>query len=116
MEKNMNSDFYKKNLFNSSYFKIIESIYYLYLYKVGDNFADIVCNNLEDYLRQKKIIVSIVTVICGIFAIIYCFLYQVILIKKLINYLSISRCVMKIIPTSVIISTKELEDWIESKY
>jgi hypothetical protein len=54
MEMNMNSDFYKKNLFNSSYFKNIESIYYLYLYKVGDNFADIVCNNLEDYLRQKK--------------------------------------------------------------
>ena len=37
-------------------------------------------------------------------------------VKKLVNYLSVSRCIMKIIPTSVIISTQELETWIENKY
>ena len=116
MEISMGYNFSKINLFNSSYFKSVESIYYRYLYSVGDNFANVVSNNLESYLKHKKIVVSIVITICGIVSIIYSFIYHILLIKKLINYLSISRCVMKIIPTSVIISTKELEDWIESKY
>ena len=48
--------------------------------------------------------------------IIYCFYLMIFFVKKLVNYLSVSRCIMKIIPTSVIISTQELETWIENKY
>ena len=34
-------------------------------------------------------------------------------IQKLIYLLGVSRCILKIIPSSVINSTQELENWIE---
>ena len=36
--------------------------------------------------------------------------------KKIVHLLSVSRCVLTIIPIGVINSTHELENWIESKY
>ena len=41
---------------------------------------------------------------------------RIALIKKLVHHLNVSSCIMKIIPTSVIVNTPELETWIESKY
>ena len=116
MEISINSSFYRKSLYSSTLFNYIEYIYYNYLYQVGDSFTNILYNNLDNYLMNEKIVISIIIIVCGVFTIIYCFLYQIILIKKLMNYLSISRCIMRIIPISIIISTKELEDWIESKF
>jgi hypothetical protein len=37
-------------------------------------------------------------------------------VNKLIHLLSVSRCILKIIPTTVINNTQELENWIENKY
>ena len=73
-------------------------------------------DNLLEYLNQKRsLIISLVcflscTVICLCIYIGFCF------ISKLIYYLSVSRCIMKIIPTTVINNTTELETWIENKY
>ena len=52
----------------------------------------------------------------GIFTIFFCLLFGICFIKKLIHHLSVSRIILKIIPTSVIINTQELESWIENKY
>ena len=42
--------------------------------------------------------------------------FLLITIPKLVYLLSVSRCVLKIIPSSVIINTPELETWIENKF
>ena len=106
----------KLNLFNTSYFRQIEYMFYNYIITVGDNFADVVNNDLNKYLEQKKIFIMSIAIFLGVVTLIYCFVTIIILIKKLVHQLSVSRCIMKIIPTSVIISTQELETWIENKY
>ena len=106
----------KKQLYNSTDFKNIEYIYFNYIYGVSDIFENVTKNDFYSYLEAINHYISISIISIGIVSIIYCIIYWKILSKKLIHYLSISRCVMKIIPTSVIISTQELEDWIESKF
>ena len=76
----------------------------------------VLTKDLDRYLKNKLVFVATIIVIMGILTVIYCLIFGIIFIKKLIHYLSISRCIMKIIPTTVIVNTQELEDWIESKY
>jgi hypothetical protein len=106
----------KYDLFNTSYFNQMEEIFYKYIIPVGDNFAKLVNEDLENYLSEKNIMVLILVCVLGIIVIVYCLIFGIIFINQLIHYLSVSRCVMKIIPTSVIISTQDLENWIENKY
>ena len=104
------------DLFNTSYFNQMEEIFYKYIIPVGDNFANLVNNDLDNYLSEKKVLVILLVFVLGIIMIIYALIFGIIFINQLIHYLSVSRCIMKIIPTSVIISTQDLETWIENKY
>ena len=103
-------------LFNTSYFNQMEEIFYKYIIPVGDNFAKLVKEDLDHYLTENKIMVLILVCILGVIIIIYCLIFGIIFINQLIHYLCVSRCIMKIIPTSVIIATQDLENWIENKY
>ena len=109
-------NYIRYSLFNTSYFNQMEEIFYKYIIPVGDNFAKLVNNDLDNYLSERKIMVLILVCVLGAIMIIYCLIFGIIFINQLIHYLSVSRCIMKIIPTSVIISTQDLENWIENKY
>ena len=115
MNKN-NASYIRYSLFNTLYFNQMEEIFYKYIIPVGDNFAKLVNNDLDNYLSERKIMVLILVCVLGAIMIIYCLIFGIIFINQLIHYLSVSRCIMKIIPTSVIISTQDLENWIENKY
>jgi len=106
----------KRDLFNSSSYSEIEKMFFKYLINVPKSFIIYAANDLYDYLFQKLIIVIILIVIFIVSSIIYCLITRISLIKKIIHNLKVSRCIMKIIPTSIIISTPELETWIENKY
>ena len=106
----------KYKLFSTTYFKQMEEIFYRYIIPVGDNFAKLVKENLDDYLTENKILVMILVFILVVIMIIYSLIFGIIFINQLVHYLSVSRCIMKIIPTTVIIATQELESWIENKY
>ena len=114
--KNESLSHIRYELFNTSYFNQMEEIFYKYIIPVGDNFAKLVNSDLDSYLSERKIMVLILVCVLGAIMIIYCLIFGIIFINQLIHYLSVSRCVMKIIPTSVIISTQDLENWIENKY
>ena len=113
---NNTTGYSKYQLFNTSYFNQMEEIFYKYIIPVGDNFAKLVNDDLDNYLTERKVLVLILVCVLGSIMIVYSLIYGIILINQLIHYLSVSRCVMKIIPTSVIISTQDLENWIENKY
>ena len=115
IEKN-SPGFFKQKLFETTAFQTMEEIFYLYILPVGSVFSGIVTDDLNSYLKFVKSIVIALIVCLEIIMIIYCIYLMIFFVKKLVNYLSVSRCIMKIIPTSVIISTQELETWIESKY
>ena len=107
---------FKQKLFETDHFKTMEEIFYNYILPVGSVFANIVTDDFNSFLKGLKSSIIAFIVCLEIIMIIYCFYLMIFFVKKLVNYLSVSRCIMKIIPTSVIISTQELETWIENKY
>jgi hypothetical protein len=106
----------KLSLFNESNFQNIEYIFYNYIFLVGDFLADIIKNNLDEYLLMKKRILIILVCCLTLVLILYCLVFISVYIPRLVHFLSVSRSVMKIIPTSMIMITPELENWIENKY
>ena len=111
-----NNNYERRNLFNQTNYKDIEKIFFKYIMGVDDTFVNSLLVDLEIFLLQKQLLVIIIMVTFALLVIIYCIVYRIFLIKKLIHYLTVSRCILRIIPTSIILSTPELEGWIENKY
>ena len=111
-----NHSYYKRELFNDPNYGEIEKVFFKYIMPVEKNFVECILEDLQDFLDKNKIIVIIIIFIFGLVGILNCIFNIFFLVKKLIHNLSVSRCIIKIIPTSVIISTPELETWIENKY
>ena len=103
-------------LFNSTNFYLIEYIENKYIFGIQEIFTDLLINEHKKYLEHNEFLVYTVIIFLGFINLVYCSIYGMIVIKKLINYLTISRCIMKIIPISAILNTQELETWIENKY
>ena len=108
--------YYKQELYGTVYFQTMEEIFYLYVLPVGTVFANIVREDFKSFLQFKKSLILSLIICLEVIMFIYCLYLVIFFIKKLVNYISVSRCILKIIPTSVIISTQELETWIENKY
>ena len=114
--KKINISNIKLNLYATDYFQLMEKIYYKYIFPIGKNFAKFIIIDLNDFLNIKKTLIIMSISFQTFLIVIFCIFFGTTLIKSLIHYLSVSRCIMKIIPTSVIINTQELESWIENKY
>ena len=103
-------------LFESDSFKDLEYVFYKYIAPVSNNFADLCIDSLKDYLGVKKqLVVVLIVFFCLIIFGFSCYI-GFFFVSKLVYLLSVSRCILKIIPVSVINNTQELETWIESKY
>jgi hypothetical protein len=103
-------------LFETKFFTQVEEIFYNYIIPVGDYFSSLVKTDLANYLGNKKNMIIILVIVLVVVMILYSLVFGIIFTNQLVHYLSISRCIMKIIPTSVIIATQDLETWIENKY
>jgi hypothetical protein len=103
-------------LYETDSFDLLETIFYKYVIQISDNFSDLCVQNLLSYLNNKKELVIILVIILSTILIGLCIYIEFYFISKLIHLLSVSRCILKIIPTTVINNTPELESWIESKY
>ena len=103
-------------LFSTDTFKELEKIFYKYIVPVSNTFSQICLDSLIKYLKEKKNIVVILTIIFFVMVILLCVYIAFCFVNQLIHLLSVSRCILKIIPTSVINNTQELESWIENKY
>ena len=111
-----NQSYYKKDLFGEESYGEIEKIFFKYVMPVEKNFVNYIIEDLSEFLSENKLIVTFIILIFGAVGILICILSRLFLINQLIHNLSVSRCIIKIIPTSIIINTQELEAWIENKY
>ena len=102
--------------FESSYFNSLEYVFYNYITPLNDNFAVVVQLAMTNYLSSRKIIIIILICIFGLSMLLTSIYIAFIFTDKLIHLLSVSRCILRIIPTNVINNTQELETWIENKY
>lgn len=103
-------------LFETSYFKDLEYVFYNYITPISDNFAEVVSVSLNNYLLEQKAIIIILICVFGFIILLFAGYVAFIYTDKLIHLLSVSRCILRIIPTNVINNTAELETWIENKY
>ena len=103
-------------LYGTDSFNQLETIFYKYISPVSDNFARIIKLSLESFLDEKQIVIIILIVVFGVIIIGFSIYIGVFFVDRLIHLLSVSRCILKIIPTTVINSSQELEGWIENKY
>lgn len=116
MKLEADSNFDNIKLYNTSSFNELESIFYKYVSPVSYNLDEVVTESLKDYLNTKFILLSIISASLLLSMIIISFWVGVFGVKRLIHLLSVSRCILKIIPTIVINNTQDLELWIENKY
>ena len=108
--------FFKSFLYSTDSFFDLETVFYNFVAPISNNFATICKSSLDKFLNEKKDIVFSLIIIYGILITFICLYIEIFYIKKLIHFLSVSRLILKIIPTMVINNTPELETWIESKY
>ena len=113
---NNNSNFKRSDLFISESYQIAEYIYYNYVYGVDKVLGDVIKSNLVDYLNDKKRIIITLILCLIITLILYACVFMLIYVPRLIHFINVTRSVIKIIPTSIIVITQDLEKWIESKY
>ena len=103
-------------MFNSSIYQDIEHLYFNYVFSVEDIFDETVELSLDDYITNNKYFLVILVIAFCIFMIVYNFLFIIFLTPKLIYLINISQGIIKIIPTSVIMNTPELQKLIGTKY
>ena len=113
---NINPNYRKIELFNSTNFKNIEYIFIAYIINVADIFKETIVDSLNEFLSTEEKVISFLIIMLGIVIFLCCIIFGIILIKRLLHYLCISNSIIKIIPISVIFGTQELETWIENKY
>jgi len=114
--KDHNQDYQRADLFKSEDYQIIEHIYYNFIYGVDKVLSEIIKTNLDDYLCNKKIIIIVLIFALILVQLIYFFVFMGIYIPRLIHFINVTRSVIKIIPTFIIMVTQDLEKWIENKY
>lgn len=102
-------------LFNTTSFKELESIYYQYITPVSNKWGKYFVLGLTNYLHSNMTITWVLNALLALGIVILCIYLGIFFVNQLIHLLSVSRCILKIIPTNVISSTQDLEDWIENR-
>jgi len=106
----------KLNKFSDENFKMIEYIYHNYLNKVYANLEYYIELSLENFSLEIEIFIVAFMILFSVLILLFAIYIYFVYIKTLIHMLSISRCVLRVIPTNVIFDTPKLEAWIETKF
>lgn len=116
LSNNLTVGFTNPLLFETENFRNLEYIFYNYIAPVSDAFAEVISVSFNDYLSSVKIKIVILISVFVFSILLFSFYIVFIFTHRLIHLLSVARVVLRIVPTTVISSTQELETWIESKY
>ena len=109
-------NYFRQMLFNDTIYQNVEYLYYNYIFTVDDIFERTVKLSLNDYIKQNKMLLIILLFVFCVLMIFYNFIYQILFTPRLRYLINISRGILKIIPTSVIMNTPELNSYVGNKY
>jgi hypothetical protein len=113
IEQNKDDDFYIFLLCVSSSYINLEEAFYNYVSPTIPIFNEKILNSIEEKLNNIKNYINIIFCIY-ISILIFFILYVKLKFLPLFEYLlSVSKCVIKIIPTSIISSNQILENWLD---
>ena len=83
---------------------------------VGYNLNDVIKQSLKDFLNNKFVVIITISACLLVCMIVFSIWIGIFVVDRLIHLISMSRCILKIIPTIVINNTPDLQNWIENKY
>ena len=109
----IDSSYNIKNTFGSSTFSSLEESFYSYLIPVTDRINYSILKSMENMIYQKRKIIIFLIYFFNIGVLIFILYVKYGFMVTFEYLLSISKCVIKIIPSSMICSNQDLEDWLE---
>ena len=113
LDTNSNSSFSSFYLFSSNTFSVLENIYYTYVIPVIDRLDDVILKDVNKELSKNKNTAIIVIMFLMFAMIIFIIYVKFRFLKKLDYFLKISKCIVKIIPSTMISTNQDLENWLE---
>ena len=116
MNSGKNDNYFRQMLFNDTIYQDVEYLYYNYIFTVDNIFERTFKLSLDDYIKKNKMFLIILLFVFCVLMILYNFIYQILFTPRLRYLINISRGILKIVPTSLIVSTPELQSYIGSKY
>ena len=109
----IDSSYNIKNTFGSSTFSSLEESFYSYLIPVTDRINYSILKSMENMIYQKRKIIIFLIYFFNLDVLIFILYVKYGFMVTFEYLLSISKCVIKIIPSSMICSNQDLEDWLE---
>ncbi len=114
-EAYMKYDVYFKSfyLFSSSFFSLVENIHYVFVIPVIERLDDVILQSVNEELRNNKNIALYIISFLIIAMVIFIIYVKFFFLTKLDYFLNISKCIVKIIPSTMISTNPDLENWLE---
>ena len=109
----INPNYSSFDLFSSMTFAVLENIYYTYVIPVIDRLDEVILDDVNKELSKNKNTAIIVILLLMFSMIIFIIYVKFRFLKKIDYFLQISKCIVKIIPSSMISTNQDLENWLE---
>jgi hypothetical protein len=106
---------YGRIAFQSNYYKLLEYYYYSYIIYISEVFGKVFRESIYNYAYTNSIKIVILIIFFAISILLYSLYVIFIFTEKLIDYLTISRIILRIIPTNIIFSNNDIKSWIDQK-
>ena len=117
-KKKLNNSLFDESLYKpygSRNFMELEYAYYNFIIKLPSVLNSIFNLSLSNYLAEQRKLIFTMIIIFSIILLFFSLYIIFIFTQTLIHLLSISRCLIKVVPTGIINKTQELEEWLENK-
>ena len=102
-----------KNTFGSYTFSTLEESFYSYLLPVTNRMNNAILKSMHTMVKSEKNKIIIIIIFFNIGVLIFILYVKYGFMRTFEYLLSISKCVIKIIPSSMISSNQDLENWLE---
>ena len=110
---NNNDSYYIKDTFGSTTFSKMEDSFYNYLMPVTNRINNAIYESMKNLLKYKLFIIISIIVLFNIGVLIFIVYVKYGFMRTFEYLLSISKCIVKIIPASMISTNQDLENWLE---
>jgi predicted PurR-regulated permease PerM len=112
--KELNSSYSSFTVFESDTFNKMEEAYFHYVVPVIQKMSEIIITALNNFVKKEyNIAICVIAVFIFIVLFFYFYVY-LIFIKQLEYSIKVSKNIFRIIPSNIISSNQDLENWLES--
>ena len=116
LRKDKDAEYNSFDIYGEHDFYECEKLLYNYLTPLSEEIISVTNQTVEDIIYKRKILVCLLLILLIILVFIFCIICWINFINKIAHLLTVSRAVLNIIPSVIIMNTQELENWLEKKF